>query len=143
MEHQIIERYKEDANEIFSHNPPLTYRVSISLENNKIVLLREYFYVGYNDGEKFDDFYMDSSYMFTRMSYLTRDFNKDYLKKVEKELIDKFYFELLNQEVKLNEELKNETEKFNRNIAWYKKYENCDLFIKTKRRSKLKEINKK
>ena len=39
---------------------PLSYRVSIEIRSGEFTLKREYFYVGFNDGESEDNFYFDN-----------------------------------------------------------------------------------
>jgi len=129
-----------------SKSTPLTYRISIKLNDTEIVLAREYFYVGYNDGEDIDDFYFDNEFgnyefgNFTRATFLTRNFDSEYLKIKENELIKKFYKRLIKNEKYLKNELISKTEAIKHDIKLYQNYQNCDLFLKLKRKEKLNSI---
>lgn len=144
MKYRIVEidKSEEDKNNFCTDATPLTYRVSISLENNEIILQREFFYVGYNSGEQIDDFYINDITHVIRMTYLTRNFDKKHLEEKEKMLIKKFYYELINTEKELKKELKESVKYFNKKIKRYQKYQECDLFTKIKRKEKLNIIDK-
>lgn len=78
-------------------NEPISYRISLNLYGDKIILTREYFKVGFRDGESWDKFYFDNNYSYnktdlTYATFITRKINnEEYLKKKEIELINRFY----------------------------------------------------
>jgi len=142
MKYRIIEIDRSDSDKsLKSFATPLTYRISITLENNEVVLMREYFYVGYNDGEKIDDFYYDDNHI-SRITFLTRNFDDDYLKEKEKEVIKIFYYKLIESEKSVKQEKINTNIHFDNKIKRYQKFQKCGLFTKLKRKEKLKKINK-
>jgi len=101
MKLSVVEHdYRKKDKHFESTASPLTYRVSLQISGyDDIVLTREYFYVGYNSGEKYDKFYFDDyrdNGKLTRGSFITTNFDSDYLVKKESELIKKFYKKLIN-----------------------------------------------
>lgn len=126
---------------------PLTYRVSIRLNEDHILLKREYFFVGYLSGESPDEFYFNdednwySSYI-TYTSFITRNFDTKYLKDKENELINKFFDKLNITKEKIKEDKKEKIEYFNNRIKFYNECLDNDVFIKLKRKLKIKEIEK-
>jgi len=146
---KIVEIDKSIEDKSFdSRSTPLTYRIAIKLDYSEkdLTLTREYFYVGYNDGESVDKFYFDNQVPWarvigiTRATFLTRNFDKDYLKEKEKELIENFYEQLIKSEENYKKELKEKTKELKITIKNYKKYQNDDAFLKIKRKQKLKNI---
>lgn len=149
MKLKIIEKKpsKEDSN-LKSKATPLTYRIFLELHYPQLILTRQYFYTGYYSGEFIDGFYFDNGWnpntnKLTRGSFLTRNFDPEYLKINEKILIEKFYKKLIETEKFLINKLKKETDTIKGDIQYYKEYQKCDIFLKIKRKNKLKEINEK
>ena len=147
MKYIIIEEdLREKDKHWDSQATPLTYRVSIELDENLIILKREYFYVGYNDGELINGFYFDNevgwsnSPTINRATFLTRNFDLNFLKQKEDELIKKFYKRLIKSEINLKNKLKSTVEKLNEEIKEYQEYQKNELFVKLIRKNKLKKI---
>jgi len=138
---EIDKRLDDDAN-YWSKQAPLTYRVSIKIENDEIILKREYFYVGFTDGEDFDDFYFDSDWhdYFTRGTFITRNLNEQYLIDKEKELIQKFYENLEICIKNCKKELKESIRDINKKISNYEECKKDQLFVKVVRKKKLNNI---
>lgn len=146
---KLVVKNIKDSDSGFRHEP-LSYRVSLRLENNNIVLTREYFRVGFHDGEKWDGFYFDCDnnygYGETNLNYatfMTRKLDdKLYLQQKELELIDKFYDKLIITKNKTIKKLKSEQKRYEDKIN------NYDITInfldKYKRKDKiLKIVSKK
>jgi len=133
-----------------SNSAPLTYRLSLDLYKfEEITLTREYFYFGYNDGENIDGFYFDNELPWSsgkqgisRATFLTRNFDQEYLKEKEKELIQKFYDKLIKSEINLKNELNNKIKTLNKEIQKYQNYQKNDIFIKFIRKNKLNMLQK-
>lgn len=157
MKFRIEEIDKSQSDVYFnSKTTPLTYRVAITIEvgirvgnptnEDEIVLTREYFYVGYNDGESVDNFYFDTDVRWTKIigvkrgTFLTRNFNHEYLKQKEEELIQLFYDRLIKSEKDYIKKRKEVTQEIDEKIQNYQKYQKCDLFLKIQRKEKLKKI---
>ena len=94
-----------------------SYRVSIDLEYPEVIIKREYFYYGYYEhSNDFDNFWYNntSNHMsvgnLNRASFVTRNFDTEYLKVKEKELIESFYNKLVQHEKDLEEESDKEQE---------------------------------
>ena len=152
---KIVEIDKSETDKNFNTiSTPLSYRVSIKISygsndvNDRLQLKREYFYVGYNDGEVEDGFYFDNKTTWsniigvTRATFYTRKLDdKNYLIQKEKELIKLFYEELIKSEEGYKQELKEQTEDLNRAISLYQEYQMDEAFIKILRKNKLNEIN--
>lgn len=144
---KIIEEDRSKIDKRKWHGSPLTYRVSIEISYNRLILKREYFYVGFNDGEVEDGFYFNnkvpwsSAIGVTRATFYTRKLDdKEYLIEKEKELIKLFYEELVKSEERYKEELKEKTEELNTAISIYQEYQTDEAFVKIIRKKKLKEI---
>ncbi len=142
----VIKEIKDNGN---FHNEPLSYRVSLRLEKDTILLTREYFRIGFHFGESWDDFYFNCDnnwdYSKTNLSYatfMTRKLNdKTYLQNKELELINKFYDKLIKTKQLTVKELISEQKKLNNKINSYEKVIN--FLDKYKRKDKiLKIINK-
>ena len=151
MQFTIVEEDKriDLDSDYWSKTCPLTYRISIKLNKDEITLKREYFYTGYNDGEIEDGFYFDNevpwrnhnaSLGISRATFFTRNFNPDYLKQKEDELINIFYDKLLKSERNLKKDLEDEIKEHNEQIEFYKKCQNSGPFIKIQRKNKLKNL---
>lgn len=150
---KIIEEDRSKIDKGKWHGSPLTYRVSIEISydvndvRNRLILKREYFYVGFNDGEVEDGFYFNNKVPWsrvigvTRATFYTRKLDdKEYLIEKEKELIKLFYEELVKSEERYKEELKEKTEELNTAISIYQEYQTDEAFVKIIRKKKLKEI---
>jgi hypothetical protein len=154
MKYQIVEIDNRDKEKSQSSNStPLTYRIELKIESysepNEITLKREYFYWGYNDGESIDGFYFDNEigwsiekYQITRATFLTRNFEPNYLKQKEKELIELFYSKLIKTEKDIEKKFIEDTKKYKNNLKKYQNYQTCDIFLRYKRKNKLDKINK-
>lgn len=127
---------------------PLTYRIAIKLCENEIILTREYFYVGYNDGESIDNFYFDNEVGWnngteiTRCTFITRNFNEEYLKEKEEELIEIFFHKISKSINSFENKKLDAIKKYDKLKKKYEQYQNCDLFLKFQRKQKLKQIKK-
>jgi len=139
MGFKILNIDKSESDKFFfeSDSTPLTYRISLSLENNEIVLRREYFYVVYKDGEQLDNNYFIDNVYVTYASFITRNFDEDYLIKKERKLIKVFYNKLKESEVRLNKEKVDTNRYLDNKIKRYKKFQNCGIFDSIIRKSKL------
>lgn len=145
-----IENIDNSQNDIFfkSTTTPLTYGVSIKIENDEIILTREYFYVGYSYCETIDDFYFNTDLPWrndigiTKGTFLTKNFNPDYIKQKEEELINLFYQKLIKSENDYIKERKKLINDIDNKILKYQKYQKCKLFINIQRKEKLYKISK-
>jgi len=80
-------------------NEPLSYRVSIAYDitTEEIVITREFYRVGFCDGERWDEIYMDYDMSWKDMlgiryaSIMTRNMDKEYHIEIEKKLIETYY----------------------------------------------------
>jgi hypothetical protein len=140
----VIKEIKDNGN---FPNEPLSYRVSLRLEKDTILLTRQYFKVGIATGESWDDFYFncDNYYVTTNLSYatfMTRKLDdKTYLQNKELELINKFYDKLIKTKQLTVKELISEQIRLNNKINSYG--EVINFLDKYKRRDKIfKIINK-
>lgn len=151
MQFSIIEedKRKDLDSDYWSKRQPLTYRISLTINEKQIILKREYFYAGYNDGEEEDGFYFDnevpwrshkSSLGISRATFFTRNFDPDYLKQKETELINIFYDKLLKSEKNLKKDLEKEIKEHNKQIEFYKKCQNSGPFMKIQRKNKLMNL---
>jgi len=127
-------------------NEPISYRVSISIgTDNNIILTREYFRVGFNDGESWNKFYFNcDSYSYgktnlTRASFITRKIDdKQYLQNKELELINKFYDKLIETKNLTIKEFLETQKRINNKISLYDNMIN--FFDKYKRKDKILKI---
>ena len=149
MNYKIVETDDRNDSKFKEFKPssasPITYRVSIRIAGNaNITLTREYFYYGYYDGERQDDFYFDFEWASTLAvgtgSFYTRNFDPEYLKEKEKELIELFYKKLIKSEKRLEIELDNQLKILGKRIEEYQEYQKNDLFIKIIRKEKLENL---
>ena len=125
-----IKIVEEDCrkNDSFKHEK-LSYRVSITHDSKtkEIIINREYYRVGFRDGEKWDDFYFDfelpwrNNLSVTNGSIMTRKLDDpNYLIEIEEKLIKEYYkkciksIENINKElIDVNKKLTNERKKYN------------------------------
>jgi hypothetical protein len=149
MKFEIIDDINLDnvikINEYFT---PLIYRISIKLGEDTIILKREYFYVGYLTGEQADEFYFNDSNIWDHnylnyATFTTKNFDTEYLKEKETELINKFFEKLNYTTKKLKQDKEEKMLYFDEKIKLYKEYSNCELFLKLNRNEKLNKINEK
>jgi hypothetical protein len=149
MNYKIVEIDVRDdlSKNTINFSVPLTYRIAIKIEGNaELTLSREYFYYGYNDGEKIDGFYFNSELSWsttlaiTRATFLTRNFDSKYLKQKEQELIELFYNKLIKSENKLKIELYNQNKILGERIEEYQELQKNNLFIKIIRKQKLESL---
>ena len=127
-------------------NEPISYRISLNLYGDKIILTREYFKVGFRDGESWDKFYFDNNYSYnktdlTYATFITRKINnEEYLKKKEIELINRFYDKLFETKNNTIKELLRQQKRLNSKINMY---DNTMKFLeKYKRKDKILKIIK-
>lgn len=124
---------------------PLTYRISLRINNDEIVLRREYFYVGYRVGEKVEDFYFNNTSWNNNIiyaSFLTRNFDSNHLQQKEKEFIEKFHHQLIESEKNIEEDFKKTEKIYQQDIKNYQNYQKCNIFNNIKRKVKLSKILK-
>lgn len=141
---ELIIKEKSDLDS-FKHEPT-SYRISLELDNNRIILTREYFKVGFRDGESWDKFYFNNNYSYnitdlTYATFITRKLdNEEYLKKKEIELINRFYDKLFETKNNTIKELLRQQKRLNSKINMY---DNTIKFLeKYKRNDKILKIIK-
>ena len=125
----------------YHKNEPTNYRVSIKFKwkTETILITREYFKVGFRDGEHWDGIFVDARLGIDTASIITRKISdKEYLRKIEEKLIKRFYDECLKSIENVNLELKKKIKHLN----WQRKnYEGMtDTLSKSFRSQKLKKI---
>lgn len=128
-----------------------SYRISISLKDSEIILLREFFYIGFTPGEQNDKFYFDnevqwqkgyrSSNGITHASFITQNLEPDYLQKKEKELIEIFYKKLIKSQNNWERQKKSDIKECNKKIEYYKNIQNSQPFLSLERIRKLEKID--
>lgn len=101
----IYKNIEDDGN---FYNEPLTYRLTIEEDNGNILIIREYFRVGYKTGEKIDEFFRDNFLMHPMVSIITRKFNEKYLNDLENKIYD-VYISYLTE---INNNLNNNKQKY-------------------------------
>ena len=139
---EIIE-YGESKDKMFgTSREPLRYRLMLKLHNNELILIKEYFKLGFNDNEEWDKWWINTdSSSINWVSIITKKFyDTKYMKELETKIFEIFY----DESIKMTKEIK-------KNILKYTKRMNIDLsnqqkvtkFVdKFNRRRKLKNINK-
>jgi len=139
---ELIIKEKSDLDSF--KNEPISYRISLNLYSDKIILTREYFRVGFRDGESWDKFYFDNNYSYnktdlTYATFITRKINNgEYLKKKEIELINRFYDKLFETKNNTIKELLRQQKRLNSKINMY---DNTMKFLeKYKRKDKILKI---
>lgn len=126
---------------------PITYRVSMRVNNGTVTLQREYFRCGFYDGEQYDDFYFDNEGYhrgspLCHCSFITKRIDdKVYLMKKEEEMIKLFYEKCVKSKKGLEKELRRTTKELNDNISNYEDIIN--YFEYTQRGDKLKKLKSK
>jgi hypothetical protein len=148
MKFRIEEEDRRESDIYFKSSvTPLTYRIEIKIEDDEIILKREYFYVGYSDGEHPESFYFDNEVGWRRdhylgkASYLTRIFDPQHIQEKEDELIKMFYEKTFKNIEKINKRKKDAIKNFDNEINKLIECQNSNLFIKFKRADKLNKIN--
>ena len=141
---ELIIKEKSDLDSF--KDEPISYRISLNLYSDKIILTREYFRVGFRDGESWDKFYFDNNYSYnktdlTYATFITRKINNgEYLKKKEIELINRFYDKLFETKNNTIKELLRQQKRLNSKINMY---DNTMKFLeKYKRKDKILKIIK-
>jgi len=139
---ELIIKEKSDLDSF--KDEPISYRISLNLYSDKIILTREYFRVGFRDGESWDKFYFDNNYSYnktdlTYSTFITRKINnEEYLKKKEIELINRFYDKLFETKNNTIKELLRQQKRLNSKINMY---DNTMKFLeKYKRKDKILKI---
>lgn len=129
-------------------NMPISYRVSLKIIKNTVVLKREYFRVGFNSGEQYDNFYFDNEWSgkqnepLERCTFITKRIDdKKYLMEKEKDLIKLFYEKCTKSRDLLKNQLIQKTKNLNDSINNYNDI--LDYFEYTQRDKKLKKIKYK
>lgn len=126
---------------------PLSYRVSITHDNKtkEIIITREYYRVGFRDGEKWDGFYFDfelpwrNGLTVNHASIMTRKINDpDYLREIEEKLIKEYYKKCIKSIENIDKELIDVNRKLNSQRSKYNNLINS--LDKTLRAEKLKRI---
>jgi hypothetical protein len=147
MEIKIVEKLDKDNDKHFdSRATPLSYRVSLQVRKNIIILKREYFRVGFGPGEGHNRYSFNShqnSYaQLTYASFITRDVDNDDLKnKSELKLLKKFQKEALLSKSKVQKEIKRDILLANNNIKKYDEIFNfLDKYNRIEKIKKIKEI---
>lgn len=137
MEIKIVEKIENDDG--YGRMQPLSYRVSIGYYRNVFTITREYFRVGFCDGEKWDDFFF-VGHPIRKISFMTRKLdNTEYLRDTENKLIKLFYKKTLESKNKLNKELIKTTNEINSKIKMCDKISN--YLDKYNRKDKIKNIS--
>jgi len=127
---------------------PISYRVSLEINRDVVTLEREYFRVGFSDGEQYDKFYFDNEWCgrqgnpLHRCTFITKKIDdKKYLMKKEEELIKLFYKKCTKTKKDLEKKLIEKTKNLNDSINNYDDILN--YFEYTQRGEKLKKLKKK
>lgn len=127
---------------------PISYRVSLVIDRNTVTLHREYFRVGFSDGEQYDDFYFDNEWCgrqgnpLHRCTFITKKIDdKKYLMEKEEEMIKLFYKKCTKTKLHLEKKLKETTKELNNSINNYDDILN--YFEYTQRGEKLKKLKSK
>lgn len=148
MKIKIIEQSEDKCNNYFI-DMPLRYRIKLYLYD-EIILVREYFRVGFLCGEENDEFYIDSEINkwdikpSTRfISFMTQNLDKEYHKKKEKQLLNIAYEKILKSKKNLKIDLKKEINKFEKEIDKYNQFLEYPEFKKISRIKKIEELNYK
>jgi hypothetical protein len=123
----------------------LWYRVSLTIDEEKVLLKREHFRSGFYSGEQDDHFYFNTDYpqsngdFFRYCSFMTSKLDdEEYLKRKEEELI-KLFYDKCNKNITISQErLRKEEIKYNKRIDNYKDIINH--FEYCKRGDKIKKI---
>lgn len=151
MKIKIIENLDKNNDLSFdSINTPLTYRVSLSYDKDTIIIKREYFRVGYHDGEGINKYFYNNNKcgytdndQLTYASFITRDLNNEKLKKEsEQRLVKGFMKECLKCEDLIKSKLQKEIVSSKSKLQ---KYNNIYTFLDKEfnRREKIEKILKR
>jgi len=95
-------------------NEPRSYRVSIEYDKTleEIIITREFYRVGFRDGERWDEIFMDYDMKWKDMlgvhyaSIMTRNLDKNYLIEIEKKLIKTYYENCFQSVNNIDKEIK-------------------------------------
>lgn len=127
---------------------PRSYRVAIQFNerDREIIITREYYRVGFRDGEVWDEIYLDyelgwKSEMLGvhHSSIMTRCIDdKEYLKKIERDLIESYYDNCFKSITNIDKELKRKTKSLRKEKSNYEDVIDC--LDKTFRKEKLEKI---
>lgn len=123
MKIKIVET---DDRRPFENMPPC-YRVSLWVGSGEIELKREYFRLGFYDGEDFDKFYFNDKNCnegnpMTQGTFLTKKVDdKEYLRQKEEELIMKFHKKCYKAKKILEKQLREQTREL---VSEIKNYDN-------------------
>ena len=105
---------------------PISYRVSLEVDRGTVTLHREYFRVGFSDGEQYDDFYFDNEWSgrqgnpISRCTFITKRIDdKEYLKQNENILIKGFYERCIKSRDLVKKRLATETKRLSDDINNY------------------------
>ena len=129
-------------------NMPISYRVEIKVYRDTITIKRQYFRVGFSDGEQYDDFYFDNDWCgrqsspVSRCTFITKKIeDKKYLQQKENELIEKFYRKCIKSKELIKKELREVTKKLNDDLITYDNILNHFEYLN--RGDKLKKLKNK
>lgn len=125
---------------------PINYRVSIRYyrKTKEITITREFYRVGFRDGEKWDEVFLDYDLQWNDMlgvhnaSIMTRCLNKDYHIKIEKKLIKTYYENCFKSIDNIDEELIKKTKSLNSQKRNYKAV--IEALDKTFRKEKINKL---
>ena len=141
MKFKIEEKdHRVNYNKNGSENYESHYRITIHLYNDEIILKREYFYYGFYDGEEYDHFFFRDKDYLTRGSFLTKNFDPEYLRQKENQLIKKIYKKLTKAQTYTKKKLENKIKEYNEQIEIYKECQQSGPFKKYQRKEKLKKL---
>lgn len=137
---ELIEFKSDDT---YYRDRELSYRLKLVIENDELILIKEYFKIGYNDNEKWDKFWIyNSNTELVWVSIITRRFNDVvYMKELETKIFELFYDESYKLSTQMQKDIISYTNRMNKHI---KKQQEVTKFVdKFNRRRKLITINKK
>lgn len=99
----IYKNIEDDGNFL---NEKLTFRITISEDENDILILREFFRVGYIGGETLDKFYKTNFLSHPTVSIITRNFDEKYLNELENKIFDEYilYLNEININLKIDKQ---------------------------------------
>lgn len=146
MKIKIIEDLNKNNDSSFRYeSTPLSYRVSLTLCNNDLILKREYFCVGFLSGEGYGKYYYNcddtwtNNLPLTYASFITKEIDNDKLKmEAELTLIKTFQHKSIECKTKELKRISNEIIKSNNMI---KRYDNIYNYLDNyERKMKINKI---
>ena len=146
MKYKIVEKLEEPEP---YNNMPRSYRIEIEIHREEICLTREIFRISFRDGEDWDNFYFDNEMSWrknydaiglSRATFITQNFNPQYLEEKEQELLKEVFRRLQKSEMGYKVELKRKNKELLDIIEFYKECQNIGPFLKFNRKQKVKKI---